>query len=118
MKKAQERVRKFDKERGWKDNWDIKDIGLNLCEEIGELWHLIKWVDENTQKKVVDKNKEEVENFVGDTLYLILKIANQTGVDAEKALEDSIKDFEKRFPIKKTLKLKHGNKLAGGLDEK
>jgi len=118
IKEAQDAVKKFDEERGWKDNWELKDLGLNICEEVGELWHLVKWVDNEKQKQVVKENKEEMENFVGDTIYLIFKIANQTGVDVDKAFNDSLNDFIKRFPPEKTKQAKHGNKLAGGIDFK
>ncbi|GAH96811.1 unnamed protein product, partial [marine sediment metagenome] len=33
---------------------------------------LIKWVDDEKQKKVVGENKEEVSDFVGDALFLVL----------------------------------------------
>lgn len=118
LKEAQEKVRKFDEERGWENDWNIKDLSLNMAEEIGELWNLIKWVDDEKQKKVVKENIEEVSDFVGDALFLILKIANQTKVNAEDSLINTLKDFEKRMPPEEIKKAEHGNKLAGGIDNK
>lgn len=118
IKKSQEKVKEFDEARGWEDNWDLKDISLNICEEIGELWNLIKWIDKEEQKEVVEKNKEEVEDFIGDSFYLILKLANQIGIDVETSFTKSLEDFKKRFPEEKMLKHKHGNKNAGGIDDK
>jgi len=118
IKEAQDKVRKFDEERGWKDNWNIKDLALNITEEVGELWGLIKWIRDEEQKKVIKENKGEVANFTADTLFLILKIANQTGVDVEKAFKEVMEEYEKRMPADKMKKVKHANKLAGGHDEK
>ena len=118
IKKAQEKIKKFDEERGWGSHWNLKDLSLNITEEVGELWELIKWIDDEKQKQVVEENKKEVENFVGDTLFLILKIANQTKVDSEKALEDVLSEYEKRMPAEKMKEVKHANKLAGGVDDK
>ncbi len=118
IKEAQEKVKKFDEERGWKDCWDLKDLALNITEEVGELWNLIKWVGDEKQKEIVESKKEEVSDFVGDTLFLILKIANQAGVDSERALRETLKGYEKRMPSEKMKKVKHANKLAGGHDEK
>jgi NTP pyrophosphatase (non-canonical NTP hydrolase) len=118
VKDAQERVKSFDEERGWQHSWDIKDLLLNITEEGGEMWNLIKWIDDEKQKQVVEENKAEIIDYVGDTLYLILKIANQTGVDVEEAFNLSMEDFEKRFPQDKIKQVKHGNKLAGGWDKK
>jgi len=118
MKELQEKIKKFDEARGWDKGWDIKDLSLNITEEVGELWNLIKWVDVEKQKEIVEKNKNEVANFVGDALFLVLKIANQTGVDAEKSLLEVLDEFDKRMPADKMKEVGHSNKLAGGIDNK
>ena len=117
IKKAQEKVKEFDKARGWEDDWQLKDIGLNMVEEVGELWNLIKWIDEDKQREVINQNKDEVKDFIGDSLFLTLKMANKTGIDVEKALKETLKEYEKRMPPEK-IKNKHANKKAGGIDEK
>jgi len=118
IKEAQEKVKEFDKARCWDKDWNIKDLSLNLVEEVGELWDLIKWVDDDKQKEIVNKNKEEVRNFIGDSLFLLLKIANQTNVDVEKGLKEVLEEYEKRMPADKMKEVKHANKLAGGIDNK
>ena len=88
-----------------------------MNEEIGEFWNIIKWVDTDTQMKLIKENKEEVDNFIGDMIYLILKIAYITEVDSKKSIQDVMAEYEKRFPID-LAKGNHGNKLAGGVDLK
>ncbi len=104
IKEAQDEVKKFDEDRGWKDSWNIKDLLLNINEETGELWHLVKWIEDEKQKQVIEKNKDEVEDFIGDTFYLILKLANQTGVDVEKSFRRSMEEYYERFPAEKIKK--------------
>ncbi len=118
IKELQDKIKEFDTARGWKDNWNIKDLLLNITEEGGELWDLIKWVDDEKQKQIISEKKEEVLNYIGDTLFLLLKIANQTKVDSEKALQDTLQEYEKRMPADKMKEVKHANKLAGGVDDK
>jgi len=118
IKESQNKIKEFDKARGWDNTWNIKDLLLNITEEGGELWDLIKWVDDEKQKQIINEKQEEVSDYVGDTLFLLLKIANQTKVDAEKALEDTLKEYEKRMPAEKMKEVKHANKLAGGVDDK
>jgi len=84
LKESQNKIREFDKARGWDNDWNLKDLALNINEEIGELWTLIKWVDEKKQKQIINNKKDEVKDFIGNTLFLLLKIANHTGVDPEK----------------------------------
>lgn len=114
----QNKIKEFDEKRGWDKSWDLKDLSLNITEEVGEFWNLIKWIDDEKQKIVVEKNKKQVSNFIGDTLFLILKIANQTKIDTEKSLIETLEEFDERMPAEKMKEVKHANKLAGGVDNK
>lgn len=117
LNKIQQIIKQFNDERDWSTPSSVKDLCLNMNEEIGELWNVIKWVDTDTQLRLVKENKEEVDNFIGDMIYLILKVAYLYGVDSEKAIMDVMAEYEKRFPKERT-KGNHGNKLAGGIDLK
>ncbi|MBI2043006.1 hypothetical protein HYT25_01310 [Candidatus Pacearchaeota archaeon] len=117
LNEIQEKIRKFNDEREWSTLEHMKDLLLNMTEEVGEMWNLIKWIDAEKQQEMIRKNKEEVENFVGDILYLILKIAYLSDVDSEKGIMDVLEEYEKRFPIEK-VKGSHANVRAGGFDDK
>lgn len=117
MREIQEKIKRFNDEREWSEPHSVKDLLLNMNEEIGELWNIIKWVDTETQLKLVSENKEEVGNFIGDMIYLILKIAYLYNIDAKEEIEKVIAEYEKRFP-KDRMKGNHGNILAGGIDLK
>lgn len=118
MKKIQDKVEQFNKARDWGSIGEIKDLMLNMNEEIGEMWHIIKWVDENKQKELIEKHKDEVGNFIGDMQYLLLKIAFICGVNSEEETLKVLEEYEKRMPVDKIKQFKHGNKLAGGYDNK
>jgi dCTP diphosphatase len=117
MREAQQWVKDFNEAREWNHVHTIKDLLLNMNEEIGEMWHIIKWVDADKQAELIAKHRDEVENFVGDMQYLILKIAAICGVDSKKAITDVMDEYEKRFPLDKT-KGHHANTRAGGVDLK
>ena len=118
IKQAQEKIREFDKARGWENNWDIKDLALNITEEVGEFWNLIKWIGEEKQKEIINNKKQEASDFIGDTLFLILKLANQMKIDSAQSLQDTLDEYEKRMPSEKMKEVGHANKLAGGVDNK
>jgi hypothetical protein len=118
MKAVQDQVEKFNKDRDWGKVSEIKDLLLNMDEEIGELWHIIKWVEAEKQKELLEKYKGEVGNFIGDMEYLILKIAFICGINSEEETLKVLDEYEKRFPVEDIKKFKHGNKLAGGIDYK
>ena len=118
IEEAQNKIRNFDKARGWESHRNIKDLLLNITEECGEFWNLIKWVDDEKQKKISLENKEKVSDYIGDTLFLLLKIANQTKVDGSQALQNTLDEYEKRMPPEIMKKVGHANKFAGGTDNK
>ena len=91
---------------------------LNINEEVGELWNLVKWIDKEKQKKVIEENKEQVQDFLGDTMFLLLKIANQTKTNVQQGLIKTLEEYEKRMPPEVMKKVGHANKLAGGIDNK
>ncbi|MBI2667645.1 hypothetical protein HYX17_02635 [Candidatus Woesearchaeota archaeon] len=117
MIETQNKIKKFNDEREWSDPSSIKDLLLNMNEEVGEMWSIIKWVDVQTQQKLIKENKEEVENFIGDMIYLIMKVSYLCDVDSKKAINDVLNEYEKRFPAEKS-KGNHGNIKAGGIDLK
>jgi len=117
MKNIQEEIKKFNDDREWSNPKQVKDLLLNMNEEIGEMWHIIKWVDSEKQQQLIKENKEEAENFIGDMLYLIFKIAYICDIDSEKAIKEVLDEYEKRFPIDK-VKGGHANTKAGGIDLK
>ena len=114
----QNKIKKFNTEREWGKVGEIKDLMLNMNEEIGEMWHVIKWINEEKQKEMIEKNKKEVGNFVGDMSYLLFKIAFICNIDLEKETLKVIEEYEKRMPIDKIKQFKHGNVKAGGYDNK
>lgn len=118
VREFQNKIKEFDKAREWDSDWNLKDLLLNITEEGGEVWNLIKWVNDEKQKEVVKNHKEEVSDYIGDTLFLLLKIANQTGVDAEQSIRKTLQDYEKRMPPELMKKVGHANKFAGGVDNK
>jgi len=118
MKDLQNKIRFFDEVRGWSNHWNVKDLLLNITEEGGEFWNIIKWVDDEKQKELANSHKDKISDYIGDTMFLLLKIANQTGVDASQALQNTLDEYEKRMPPEVMKKVLHANKLAGGIDNK
>ncbi len=115
----QKEIEMFDQERNWeKSSKHLKDFLLNMCEEVGEAWSIIKWVDHQTQEDIIKQYKAEFKDFVGDQLFLILKIAYLLDINSEEALQETLAEYRDRFPVKEMLEKKHGNPLAGGVDHK
>lgn len=111
-------MKNFVKARKWNED-HLYDVLLNIHEEVDEFWNIIKHLgkdkDKQMLKKVIRQSREDIDDGIGNLLYLVLKLANTVNIDAEKAVQNRLKEFEERFPVKK-LRGFHGNLRAGGID--
>lgn len=118
MNKYQKIIKKFAEDRDWNKFHNPKDLLLGIVEEVGELRNIIKWEqDLDKLRKALVDNKKEVEDGVGDIFWFLALLANGCEVDIDEAIEKTIKDNKKRFPIKE-IKGKHTNRYLGGKDKK
>ena len=88
---AQARVDQWIKTVGVKYFSELTNLGI-LMEEVGELSRLMVRQYGEQSFKETDKGKE-LSDEMADVLWVLICLANQTGVDLTKALE---KNFEKK----------------------
>jgi NTP pyrophosphatase (non-canonical NTP hydrolase) len=91
IQEAQQQVDKWIKTVGVKYFSELTNLGV-LMEEVGELSRLMvrKYGDQSF--KETDKGKELADEMA-DVLWVLICLANQTGVDLTEALQ---KNFEKK----------------------
>ncbi len=116
MNTFQQRIAQFAKDRDWSQFHNPKDLLLGIVEEVGEIRNIVKW-EQNIDviKKVLEDNKEKLEDEVGDIYWFLALLANGSGVDMDKAIDGVIKENETRFPVK-DVKSQHTNLYLGGKD--
>ncbi len=116
----QAKIDEFIKERDWDklDTIGVYNMLCNIGEETGEIWNEIKWINNDEDlKKVIEKEKDELADGIGDLVWCVARLANIFGVDMQKAVEASHAEYEERFPIDK-VKDRSGNPSLGGYDGK
>jgi NTP pyrophosphatase (non-canonical NTP hydrolase) len=91
IKEAQTKVDFWIKTVGVKYFSELTNLGI-LMEEVGELSRLIVRIYGEQSFKETDKNKK-LSDEMADVLWVLICLANQTGVDLTDALE---KNFEKK----------------------
>lgn len=97
------------------DNW-IKEYGVRyfneltnmamLTEEVGEVARIIARRYGEQSEKESDKNKD-LGDEMADVLFVLICLANQTGIDLEAALKKNLEKKTKRDSIRH----KENNKL-------
>ena len=103
LKDAQAKVHEWITTVGVRYFSELTNLGI-LMEEVGELSRLMVRVYGDQSFKESDKGKELGEEMA-DVLWVLICLANQTGVDLEKALKKNLE--KKTFRDKKRHK---GNK--------
>src|SRR3989338_2919901 len=114
MNEFQQKIKKFSEDRNWGQFHNPKDLLLGIVEEVGEIRNLVKWEqDINKIRESLEKNKEELEDNIGDLYWFLALLANGNNINIDEAISKVIEKNEKRFPVKET-KSRHTNVNIGG----
>ncbi len=105
IQEAQAQVDQWIKTIGVKYFSELTNLGI-LMEEVGELSRLMVRKYGEQSFKETDKGKE-ISDEMADVLWVLICLANQTGVDLTTALQ---KNFEKKN-IRDGERHKHNDKL-------
>ncbi|MDO4779546.1 MAG: nucleotide pyrophosphohydrolase [Bacteroides sp.] len=93
IKEAQQAVDNWIKQYGVRYFSELTNMAI-LTEEVGELARVIarKYGDQSFKKG----EKDNIEEEIADVMWVLICLANQTGVDLEEALKKSIGKKTKR----------------------
>ncbi len=92
IREAQERVDHWIKTYGVRYFHELTNMGI-LMEEVGELSrHMVRTYGEQSYKQVEEQERstEHIGEEMADVLWVLICLANQTGIDLTQALEDSM----------------------------
>ena len=107
IKQAQQQVDEWIKTVGVRYFNELTNLGI-LMEEVGELSRLMVRTYGEQSFKETDRNKD-LSDEMADVLWVLICLANQTGVDLTEALK---KNFEKKN-IRDADRHKRNDKLSG-----
>ncbi len=93
MKKLQEEIEKFNKERDWDQFHSPENLAKSICIEAGELLECFQWNN--------NYDLEEVKEELADVLNYCIQMANKLEIDPEKIVLDKMKKTAKKYPIEK-----------------
>ncbi|MCZ2474564.1 nucleotide pyrophosphohydrolase [Aquirufa ecclesiirivi] len=88
IQEAQEQVDQWIKTVGVRYFNELTNMAM-LTEEVGEVAHIIARRYGEQSEKESDKQKD-LGDEMADVLFVLICLANQTGIDLEKALEQNL----------------------------
>lgn len=101
LEELQRVVIKFRDEREWKQFHSPKELAIQLVLEASELLEIMQWKNGSELEKHLEKSKEDVADELGDVLHGVLLIAEEMGIDLEKAFLAKMQKNERKYPVDK-----------------
>jgi NTP pyrophosphatase (non-canonical NTP hydrolase) len=89
IQRAQQKIDEWIKTHGVRYFNELTNMAI-LTEEVGEVARIISRRYGEQSEKESDKQKK-LDEELADVLFVLMCIANQTGIDLDKALEENLK---------------------------
>lgn len=98
------KIKKFRDDRNWMQFHNPKDLSLALSIETSELLELFLWKNKLEVEKFAKdkKNKEEISDELADIFNFAIELADNLGIDIEKAQAKKMEKNAKKYPIEKS----------------
>lgn len=99
LKKVQERLANFAKERDWDQFHSLKNLTMAISVECSELMEIFQWKDTSTKREDFSSEKQEsIEDELIDIFIYWLRLTDKFDVDIEKAFERKFGENCKKYP--------------------
>jgi len=96
------KLEKFANERDWNQFHSPKNLSMALAGEVGELVEIYQWMTEEQSKNLSEKDKQRVTEELADIMIYLLRLADKTGIDIEKAISDKVDINASKYPVEKS----------------
>jgi dCTP diphosphatase len=103
VRQLKDLVLAFSRERNWEQFHNPKDLGIALICEVGELFEHFRYRrDDQIQARLDDPSaKREIADELADCLWLILRLADVTGIDLAGSLDAKVTAAAIKYPVEK-----------------
>lgn len=103
---AQQQVALFLQARpSWKPFHSPKNLAISLTLEASELLEHFQWCTPEQSFSPDSFKREQIQDEIGDLLYLILDFCNTLHIDPSTAFEEKLKKTDQKYPASKNYEL-------------
>lgn len=101
---VQKQIVEFRDHRDWKQFHSLKNLVPALCIEASELLELTQWKTADELKDAPNNAVvlSEFKREIADVLIYLLLICDNLGVDPLQAVEEKLKENERKYPVSKS----------------
>jgi len=95
------RMLEFREARDWKQFHNPKDLALSLVLESAEVLEHFQWKNGKELEEYTESHKAEIGEELADTLYWVLLLSHDLGIDVFDALDRKMEKNEEKYPVQK-----------------
>lgn len=95
-------AKEFIKEREWEQFHTPKDLSMKLSIEAAELMEKFVWISSQASFTELDKNREEIEDEMGDVFMCLVHFCNAANIDMASAFLKKLDKVKQKYPIEKS----------------
>lgn len=97
------RILDFARERDWEQFHSPKNLAMAMAAEAGELLEHFLWQGSEESRLCVDdpSRLEQIRQELADIFIFGLELANMTGIDVARAIEDKMAINARKYPVEK-----------------
>jgi len=101
MEHVMARIRAFRDERDWMQFHDPKNLAVSIAIETAELLEHFQWKDKAQSERHAAENKQAVAEEIADVAIYLLELADNLGIDLEKAINEKLDKNARKYPVEK-----------------
>lgn len=92
-------IRAFRDARDWKQFHNPKDMAAAIAIEAGELQEIFLWKSMQELPAVAESKREAVQDELADIMVYALELADNLGIDMEKAIAAKLEKNAAKYPV-------------------
>ncbi|WP_206862213.1 nucleotide pyrophosphohydrolase [Lysobacter changpingensis] len=94
-------ILKFRDDRDWRQFHNLRTLSTSIVLEAAELAEHSQWTRDNELDAVVRDRKPQIEHEVADIVILLTYLAEDLGIDVERAVREKLEFNAKRYPVER-----------------
>jgi NTP pyrophosphatase (non-canonical NTP hydrolase) len=98
MKKLQENLTQFVKERNWEQFHSPKNLAMALSVETAELVEIFQWMESAESREVDAPTRQHIEEEVGDVMIYLTMLAGKFAIDPIAAAHKKMVGNARKYP--------------------
>lgn len=92
-------ILKFREDRDWRQFHNLRTLSTSIVLEAAELAEHTQWARDSEIDSVVDERRQQIEQEVADIVILLTYLAEDLGIDVERAVQEKLEFNAKRYPV-------------------